>query len=359
MIDVFFATNRDMSGGNKRPVFGTRFHKDGPRFYRVGCARMKRTESDDPDALYALDSVTLVPEAPQGEKKEPPSSHALFAALQAEMRKNERDVIIYLHGFANSVESSLSRAAQLSEIYQITNASGETYDPYIFAFLWPSNGKVQPPWHYFSDRNDAEDSGKAMARALLRLMDFLSTLEASEKDGLEKRVKCQRRLHLVAHSMGNWALRHAVQALREQLGDDGFRPIFENAFLMAADEDDDALEPQNTDKLALLPRLARRIHVYHSSDDLALIVSDKTKFNRDRLGFNGPRSFTGLSTRISAIDCVNVDRTKTAHGNHQYYRLRPEVIADVKAVLSGVRPDNVPGREIIEGGYRYRLVVTK
>ena len=61
--------------------------------------------------------------------------------------------------------------------------------------------------------------------------------------------------------------------------------------------------------------------------DLALEVSDKTKGNMDRLGTNGPRSFSGVSARIAAVDCSKVDFTEVAHGNHQYYRLRPEVIA--------------------------------
>ena len=147
-----------------------------------------------------------------------------------------------------------------------------------------------------------------------------------------------------------------VQGFRGLLSDGALQPIFDNAFLMAPDEDDDALEPQNVHKLGLLPHLARRIHVYHSADDGALVVSDKTKFNPDRLGFNGPRTFSGLSTRINAIDCTLVDKTRPPHLNHQYYRLRPEVIRDVRAVMSGLeRPESLPWRETVEAGRRYRI----
>ncbi len=130
-----------------------------------------------------------------------------------------------------------------------------------------------PLLSYYSDRNDAQASGVAMARSFLRLREFLENL------GQEN--FCRQSLHLVAHSMGNYALRHAVQAIRAELGNDIER-IFEHIFLMAADEDDDAFEKDH--KLRLLPALAKAVHVYHSPDDVALMVSDKTKFKPDRLG---------------------------------------------------------------------------
>ena len=154
--------------------------------------------------------------------------------------------------------------------------------------------------------------------------------------------------------MGNWALRHAVLGLRKIYEGQQLPKLFDNAFLMAADEDEDCFEDNN--KLGLLPQLARRMHVYHSGGDLALEVSDKTKFNMDRLGTDGPRTFSGISNRIVALDCTDVDYTELTHGNHQYYRMRPEVVADVRNVLSGRIPiDRLPRRIAVEPGRRYRL----
>ncbi len=343
---VYFATNRDNPGTEAEPRFGNRFHKDGPHFYRVGVATVDKV-SDDPDAGYQLRRVRLRPESKEGEPLQLGST-AAFRQLQKTMRKGNRDAVVYIHGFANSFESAMARAAQLASAYLIKRPDREAYRPSVFAFSWPSNGAVVPPWQYFSDRDDAEASGKAMARALARLVEFLKAAQGKD-------VRCDQRVHLVAHSMGNWALRHMVQGFRGLQDEGPLRPIFDNAFLMAADEDDDALEPQNAHKLGLLPRLARRIHVYHGADDGALVVSDKTKFNPDRLGFNGLRTFSGLSARINAIDCALVDKTKLAQLNHQYYRLRPEVIRDVRAVMSGLeRPESLPWRETIETGRRYR-----
>jgi hypothetical protein len=59
---------------------------------------------------------------------------------------------------------------------------------------------------------------------------------------------------------------------------------------------------------------------------------------------------------VVAIDCAKVDSTTLLHANHQYYRIREEVIADARAVLSGFPgPDEIPGRVPIEPGRRYRI----
>ena len=278
-------------------------------------------------------------------------SAKLFQDLRAQMQETQRDVLVYIHGFANSFENSIGRAAQLKELYTITpfkdGKAGKAYEPYVFAFSWPSDGNVEPPWKYASDREDAALSGLAMARALRRFVDFLNAGEP-----------CRQRLHLVTHSMGNWALRHAVLGLRSLMDEGRLPKIFENAFMMAADEDEDCFEL--AEKLGALPQLANSIHVYHSRDDLALQVSDKTKGNIDRLGTDGPRTFSGISTRITAVDCAEVNGTSLAHGNHQYYRLRPEVLADVRHVLSGrLQPDQIPRRSVIEPGRRYRIPAAK
>lgn len=275
------------------------------------------------------------------------------------MVADRRDIIVLIHGFAASFETTIERAAELKDKYLIQGEDGELYMPHVFAFSWPSDGKVFPYTKYHSDREDAAASGIAIARSLLKLIDFLrrgaETPRIAEEDGKHRSYDrmCQQNIHLVAHSMGNWALRHAVQGLRVELGTDRLPRIFDNVFLMAADEDDDALE--RDDKLGLLPRLARAIHIYHSRGDLALEVSDRTKGNPDRLGSNGPRTKDGLSAKIFTIDCRKVDFTTIGHGNHQYYRLREEVIHDVRQVLAGVPADLIDGRRFAQGERCYLL----
>lgn len=339
MIPVYFATNRNQQGPDDDPKFGDRFHVDGPQFYRVGRAEVSATGAAGDDA-YRVDTVSLF----RDDAGQLGSTQA-FARLRDAMIEDRRDALIYLHGFASDFSTCLQRAAQLSDAWTIAPADGgPPASPHVFAFSWPSNGKTVPAWEYFSDRDDAEASGKAMARAVLRLRDFLARVRP-----------CGQRTHLVAHSMGNFALRWMVQGIRGLVGDDALKPFFDTIILAAADEDDDALE--RDDKLGLLPQIGRRLYVYHAGNDYALQISDVTKHNPARLGVHGPRTFSFLNTRITAIDCGQVSATELAHGRHQYYRLRPEVIRDVRMVLAGNVPEAlIPGRHTIEPGRRYALM---
>ena len=335
---IYFATNRRVTGSAGQPRFGDRNHRDGPDFYRVGQADVEKVSSDLDDG-YQVTAVSIHGEGSTDPKNR--GTDVLFDDMRKEIDTRRCDALIYIHGFANTFESSISRAAQLYEYYLVGPERSPRH-PLVFAFCWPSDGRVTPPWEYFSDRSDARAAGPAMARTLLRFRDYM-----------QHNAPCKQRIHLVAHSMGNWALRYAVQAIPEL---DGGRPLetfLENVFLMAADEDDDALEKDH--KLGPLLRIAKKVHVYHSSDDLSLVISDKTKFNPNRLGFNGPRSFSGLDSRVVAIDCEQVDDTEHLHVNHQYYRRRPEVINDVKHVLLGRRPHRIPGREPVRSGQQYRI----
>jgi esterase/lipase superfamily enzyme len=367
MYDVYFATNRDFSGPLDNPQFGERFNDAGPQYFRVGHAKVERRGDDD----YKYRSAQVEDEALNANIL---GSRSLFNDLQHTMRTTKQDVVLFIHGFASSFESSLERAAQLTHEYRITpqtELSGGTLGPYapvVFGFLWPSNGRVFPRYEYHSDRDDAQASGVAMARALLRLLQYLKALKDEEKRRQREmtlatddeflpdtdQLICNQRIHLVAHSMGNWALHHAVTRLAEELRMEPLPRIFEHVLLMAADDDDDTFE--HPLKLGLLPGMAKFVHVYHSRSDRVLDVSDLTKGNPNRLGEVGPRNMEAISDRIYAIDCAAVDFTRPGHGNHQYYRLRDEVIEDVRQVLSGKPFDAIDGRVRTARSRSYRIL---
>ena len=67
-------------------------------------------------------------------------------------------------------------------------------------FSWPSDGSFvlsdrngTNPIAYRNDRLDAAASGAAFARSFLKVADFINGLD----------TRCQQKLHLIAHSMGN------------------------------------------------------------------------------------------------------------------------------------------------------------
>jgi esterase/lipase superfamily enzyme len=364
-IEVYFATNRK-EAGKAAPWYGNTFHAGGSELYRVGKAWVEPPRGGETadEGEYALKKVETFPEkAGTGGADSAAGtllgSTRLFTELKARMREESRDLLVLIHGYASSFATAAERAAELCDKYAYTDKTGETRHPLVLAFSWPANGETIPFSSYISDRQDAAKSGVAIARLFFRLCDFFlaeaQAARAARDDATERerRSACPSRIHLLAHSMGNWALRNAVQAVIERRGTDRLPAIFDNIFLMAADEDEDTL--QDRLKLALLPRLGNAVHVYHSKDDRALVISDTTKLNPDRLGHNGPLDMLATDEKVVAVDCRHVDTTGFLHANHQYYRLQPLVIADVRAVLAGRRAEEVPNRKPLTQLRRYLI----
>lgn len=350
-IEVFYATNRNALKEGAKPEFGEDFNAKGPHYIRFGSA-IVRASGKRERRRYELKSIHLtkehIPTAAEDERKRKLGSSEVFEALRKRMSGDKLDSLCLIHGYASDFENVLLRGAELHDKW------GEDRDLCVFVFSWPANGSMTPFLDYHSDRRDAQASGVAIARTFLALRRFLIEV------GRERH--CEQAIHLCAHSMGNWALRHAVQALREELGDNLPR-LLDHVFLMAADEDNDAFESDH--KLRLLPELARAVHVYFSEDDKALVISDRTKKNPDRLGATGPRVRSGLPRKLDLVDCrlvdvvppaeLSVDEVSRYFSQHQYYRLRSEVIADVRQVLAGVQPSEIKGRSFVPEDMSYLI----
>ncbi|MFV0335570.1 MAG: alpha/beta hydrolase [Tropicimonas sp.] len=364
MTRIYFASNRNVRHERSKSgnILGDRFNADGPQCFRVGEAEVVLS-GDDPkdDASWKVGRTQLYPEDldSRGEAGAKLGSQRLFGELRKTLKAENMDVIIYIHGFANSFQNSVQRAAALQELY-----SSEEQKVMVVMFSWPSNGRVQPAWNYFSDREDAEASGLAMGRALARLVDFLAELrredhavivEARRNGDVPDKARlrqCTRRLHVMAHSMGNYALRHALLKYANINGGQIDR-VLDCAFLMAADEDNDALTLPL--KLKRLDELSNRIFVYHAANDIALTISDRTKGMPKRLGSDGPENLDRTSERVFALDCRKISDTALTHGRHQYYRLRDEAIADIRATLADIPQEDRPGRQAVRPGRSWRL----
>ena len=105
--------------------------------------------------------------------------------------------------------------------------------------------------------------------------------------------------------------------------------------------------------------------MYFSEDDRALMISDFTKFNPDRLGATRPRRRDLIDRKVSLVDCCLVDkpdRTSEVAGKtsdlsvHQYYRLRKEVTRDVHQVLGGLKPRDIEGRRYLEDDRSFQIL---
>lgn len=291
---ISFVTNRNFAKG----TFGKTLPKI-PGDLRVGTVEV----ADD----NTVGKPTVFP------NKEKTGSMALFEELRGDMKTCGRDTVIYIHGFNNDFNDSVREGAELSR------ALGGAYN--VVVFSWPSNGKTL---NYYPDRHDAEMSGLGFARGLLKFKDFI--------DHLSRESACDRKMHLIAHSMGNYVLRHALQKMKQIEGYAAAPRLFEQVVLAAADEDADALTLEH--KLGNLSNLCSRLNVYFNNGDTALVVSDKVKGNPDRLGHDGPSKPWDITQKTVLIDVSRVV-TGGIDMQHAYIRKHPKVVQDLKHVLAG------------------------
>lgn len=332
-VRVYFATNRNLLPDNKLEMFGAAFNPDGVAALRFGHADFA-TDGARPTA------VDVYPEEAGDTEFKVLGSERFLKELHGCMAGAATDTLVFIHGFNVTFMSALTAAAELAREVKIGDHSLN-----VVLFSWPSDGKTVPLMSYYSDREDARVSGPAVARAYLKLKEFVS--------GLKRDDHCQQRLHLLAHSMGNYVLRQGLQAVCAKDSKALVR-LFDQIILASADEDDDAFEED--DKLKCLPALARQVTVYHNPNDLALVVSDKTKTNPDRLGSDGPRLIDLLPKKVVIVDCRNVAKGADEKVQHSYYINSTAMAQDIGSVLAGTEPERFPNREYIPTRRAWRVI---
>lgn len=337
---VYFATNRQPNRQRRPDDFLPHPPPADPLDLRYGIAEV----SDDGERFLDFEL------AGEGRLADPArrvlGSDAVFDSLRRAMLEQPADCLFFVHGFANTFKSAILRAAQLTLFYG-SERGGFSKRLHPFAFCWPSEGKVLAlPNAYKSDREMARLSGHALARVALRAGAFL--------DGLPPDSLCGRRIHLLAHSMGNWALRSAMPYFAEEAGGIPIG-LLDQAILAGADVDDDALEEEA--KLRPLARMARRVTVYLNHQDSALHVSRTTKHGVRRLGQYGPRDPAALDEAVTVVNCSRVitDKGDADLTTHQYYRNDESVRRDLVAVLKGAPDEAIPNRAWVPEKRYYSL----
>ncbi|HWU80443.1 MAG TPA: alpha/beta fold hydrolase [Caulobacter sp.] len=338
-VRVYFATNRNHQPENVKLVFGPRFNPDGVAALRYG-------HVDFAPGVETLQGAQVeVYEDALGPEPDPAKGGArMLEALRQGMCDQKQDTLVFIHGFNVTFNGAIEAGLRLARKIQIREPGGATRPVNVVVFSWPSDGAVVPYMSYYSDREDARASGPALARAYLKFRDFLAQLPVEQR--------CGRRVHLLAHSMGAYVLRQGVQAILSKEAD-GLVRLFDQILLAAPDEDDDTFELDS--KLKPLPRIGRQVTIYFNPSDLALITSDKTKGNPDRLGSDGPRLVDLLPKKVVLVDCRNVARDADMLVGHSYYTRSIAMTSDIAAVLEGMDPEVIGNRAYVQALRAWRI----
>lgn len=352
-LKLYYATNRNHIGSRWTPrSYGSKFSADGMENLRFGVVTL---EAEDEEILKFLnadvkdcgvgngedlsnylskraESATIQAyeesiskdKAEAAQKNIKLGSKAMFADVQAEMDAFS-DVLVYIHGFNVNWFDAVGSALSLQTM--LRSKGDKNQNVVVILFTWPSDGLALPWVSYKSDRSEARGSGATVGRALLKTRDFLVGLRDRAKKGGRK--LCGQDIHLLCHSMGNFLLQETLSRMSDFTPGTALPRIFEHIFLCAPDVDDAALE--SGQPLQNIDQIARNVTVYHNRGDAAMVVSDYTKGQPERLGGAGAAHPGLLHNKVFQVDC-----TPVVHGivEHSYY-LIGNVLSDIRSSIDG------------------------
>ena len=256
-----------------------------------------------------------------------PTKHFLIEAVATfpsrrdfEASLGPNDVLLYIHGYNNSFSDAVLRTAQLQHDLQFPGKS--------IAFCWPSAGKGifrrdlfdfetnDARLAYQHDKAQAENSYKRLSGVLQSLINLPPPASGPP-----------RKIHVIAHSMGNRLLSLAIQDLkaRGQLPPEN-KP-FSNIILVAADLEGSTFA-------SVLPTIVgatERLSFYYSKDDLALLLSQGLATNRP-IGLD-PVFNEGMDTI-----CADGANSRYFGGGHLYLGASPGILHDLRLLINNRHP---------------------
>jgi esterase/lipase superfamily enzyme len=266
-----------------------------------------------------------------------PASGGFSEQMLAPLLASQHDVLVFVHGAANSFTDAITRAAYNKEWLGAASVAEVSAVCDIIAFTWPARSYVIA--NIVGDYVDYLHDQTEAAASAYHFGLFLAQIVA-----LRRRLG-RRRVNLLCHSMGNYMLAGAVELLYRTAAAPAV-PLFDEIVLAAADEVATTFTTPSAGRLANLWRLGREITVYFANDDIAMALSHVV--NQDfRLGYDGPPNEADTAffspSVYEFVDCTNCsDYISTLldepDRSHEYYRQSPTVRADILATLGGGTP---------------------
>ena len=207
---------------------------------------------------------------------------------------DDRNVLVYIHGFNTSFDEATARAAQLGFDLQVPGIT--------VLYSWPSRGSVSA---YLSDLSSIEASEEHIAAFLVKVTELAD----------------RGKVHIIAHSMGNRGLLRAMHRATTQAAlRTGTR--FGQIFLSAPDVDANLFRQL----ASVYPQVAEHTTLYVADQDKAIAALEWLTED-DRAGGAPP------VVVMPGIDTVRVHGTSLFRLGHSYFAEEPDVLRDIRAQL--------------------------
>ncbi|RKT60760.1 alpha/beta hydrolase family protein DUF900 [Azonexus fungiphilus] len=236
-----------------------------------------------------------------------------LALLQALKAAKVRQVLVYIHGFANLPDDVFAAAGELQKLCD-RKKTGEIL---VLPLIWPCDADLGVVKDYWDDQKAADQSAFTFARVMQKFMAWRNSESHNPEDD-----PCLKRINVLAHSMGNRVLRQTLENWRRYDQPQGLPLLFRNTFMVAADIVNESLHKGEPGEL--ISHASRNVVVYYASDDLALRASKVSNLKNAeasrRLGHSGPEDMARTPKNVYAIDCDEVNTRYDPPRGHSYFR---------------------------------------
>lgn len=283
-VELFYATDRQRTGEQEPSRFFG--YERGELQYGktlVTIPNRHRAGAIEVPSIWRLEFGPSPSRHVMLQSVEPVAAKEFFGQVNSTLKERDSDeAFIFVHGYNVTFEAAAKRAAQL--------AYDMKFEGIPVLYSWPSRGATTG---YIADTAVVRLSGRRLS---LFLEDFVRRSGA-------------RRIHLIAHSMGNRALTDALELLALRTDPEDLpRPVFGQVVFAAPDVDAGLF----AEMIRTISPLALRQTLYASESDWALAVSRKLHGDAARAGQGGETMLT--SPVLDSIDMSELGQDMLAHG---------------------------------------------
>ncbi len=212
--------------------------------------------------------------------------------------RSQKHVTLFIHGYNNNWVEAIQRYNNIAtQLFDGPNSLGE-----VISFDWPSKGSLLG---YLPDRAEARKTGDDLTEVLSTLYDWMSAQQIAAAANVDN--ACRAKTSIIAHSMGNYALEYAMNAVWTRKNRPLLVSLMQEVIMVAADVDNDLF--RNGENVSHgdgegLANLSYRITALYTGRDDVLGASAGLKhFGKRRLGRAGLDRTYPVPDNVWDIDC--------------------------------------------------------
>ena len=247
--------------------------------------------------------------------------------------EEQKHICLFIHGYNNDWTSAMNTYGSVAEtLFDGPNSMGE-----LISFDWPSKGSLLG---YLPDRSEARQTGDDLTEVLSDLYDWLAAKQLATKQDAAN--ACKAKTSVIAHSMGNYALQYAMEAVWTRKNQPLLVSLLQEVLMVATDVDNDIFksgESISDGDGEGLANMSYRITALYTGRDNVLGSSAGLKhFGKRRLGRSGLDRTYPLPDNVWDIDCSNLINSNVSgmaiHGEY-FNSQEQKCYALMRGVLEG------------------------